>query len=47
VVGVALVACLWLFDLEAHAEVLVTLYLVVLITDFWLRYLTRLSAVRR
>lgn len=47
VVGVALVACLWLFNFEAHAGVLVTLYLVVLIADFWLRYLMRLSAVRR
>jgi hypothetical protein len=47
VVGAALSACLWLFDLEGYAGVLLVLYLVVLIADFWLRYLMRLSALRR
>jgi cytochrome c biogenesis protein CcdA len=46
VLGVALAACLWMFDLEAHAAALVTLYVVVIVADFWLRYALRLDAVR-
>lgn len=46
VIGVGLGACFWVFDLGLYAGALVTLYLVVVIADFWLRYAVRLSAVR-
>jgi len=46
VVGAALSACLWLFDLAAHAGALVTLYLGVITADFWLRYAVRLNRAR-
>jgi len=46
VIGVALGACFWVFDLGPYAGALVTLYLVVVIADFWLRYAVRLASVR-
>jgi len=46
VIGVGLGACFWVFDLGPYAGALVTLYLVVVIADFWLRYSVRLAAVR-
>ena len=46
VVGAALSACLWLFDLAAYAGALVTLYLGVITADFWLRYAVRLNRAR-
>jgi hypothetical protein len=41
VIGVVLGACLWVFDLGPYAGALVTLYLVFVILDFWLRYAVR------
>jgi len=46
VIGVALSACLWLFNLEAYAGALVTLYLGVITADFWLRYAIRMNIAR-
>lgn len=46
VIGVGLGACLWVFDLGPYAGALVTLYLVVVVADFWLRYAVRLASVR-
>ena len=46
VIGVGLGACLWVFDLGPYAGALVTLYLAVVIADFWLRYAVRLNFLR-
>jgi hypothetical protein len=45
VLGVALGASFWLFELGRHAGALVVLYLFVVIVDFWLRAVMRLAGL--